>query len=107
VFAIVQILLGLTTITPVFPLVLQGLAFTGYAAVTWPALAMVVEPRLVGLSYGLANCFQNTGFAIFPLIAAKIYEDSNNKYIPNVNYLFMTLGFLGFFVGNIKLIFLI
>ena len=32
---------------------LQGLAYTGYASVLWPAVPLVVEERMVGLAFGI------------------------------------------------------
>lgn len=34
--------------TPVAPLVGQGLAYSGFAAVLWPSVPLVVEKRLIG-----------------------------------------------------------
>jgi len=45
---IVHSLLGVTSVSPVGPLVGQGLAYTGFAAVLWPAVPLVVDEELTG-----------------------------------------------------------
>lgn len=46
-------LLGLTSVTPFVPLILQGLAYTVFAAVLWPSIPLVVEERYIGTGYGM------------------------------------------------------
>lgn len=46
-------LLGLTSVTPFVPLVLQGLAYTVFAGVLWPSIPLVVEDHHIGTGYGL------------------------------------------------------
>ena len=77
----------------------QGLAYSGFAAVIWPSLPLVVEPKYIGLGYGFVTAIQNIGLACFPLIIAQIYMDSNQQYIPNVELFFMFLAIGGVIVG--------
>lgn len=52
---VVHSLLGLATqISPVGPLVGQGLAYAAFAAVLWPSVPLVVEQRFIGLGYGVS-----------------------------------------------------
>jgi hypothetical protein len=88
--------LGYSDMGPVVPLVGQGLAYTGFAAVLWPAIPLVVEERLIGLGFGVATSLQNLGCAAIPLIVAQVYSASGNLYIPNVELLFGCLGIIGF-----------
>ena len=37
----------------------QGLAYTGYASVLWPAVPLVVEERIVGLAFGIVTSMLN------------------------------------------------
>ena len=37
----------------------QGLAYTGYASVLWPAVPLVVEERMVGLAFGIVTSMLN------------------------------------------------
>jgi len=96
---LVHALLGFSDIDPVGPLVGQGLAYAGFAAVIWPSFPLVVPQQLLGLAYGICSCFQNAGLAAVPLIAAAIYEASNNEYIPYVELFFVCLACLGCVIG--------
>ena len=60
------------TVDPIGPLVGQGLAYAGFAAVLWPSVPLVVDQRLIGLGYGVVTSIQNIGLASFPLIVAGI-----------------------------------
>lgn len=95
---IVHLMLGLTTINPIGPLVGQGLAYSGFAAVLWPSVPLVVEPQFIGLGYGVITSVQNAGLAFFPLIVAAIYS-TDELYIPNVEFFFVGLASIGFLVG--------
>jgi MFS family permease len=99
VLVVVHLLMGFTDISAVGPMVGQGLAYAGFAAVLWPSVPLVVERKLTGLGYGVMTSIQNLGLAIFPLIIAAIYTDSNSEYIPNVEIFFVSLAVLGVLVG--------
>jgi MFS family permease len=90
--------LALSDMSPIVPLVGQGLAYAGFAAVLWPSVPLVVEKRLTGLAYGVCTAIQNIGLATFPLIVAAIYQ-VDEEYIPNVEFFFMSLACLGTLVG--------
>jgi hypothetical protein len=96
---IVHSLLGFTSVDPVGPLVGQGLSYSGFAAVLWPSIPLVVEPKYIGLGYGFVTAVQNIGLACFPLIIATIYIQSGERYIPNVELFFMCLAAFGMLVG--------
>ena len=96
---IVHSLLAWTDVSPEGPLVGQGLAYAGFAAVIWPSVPLVVPGRLVGLAYGVAFSIQNAGLASFPLIIAAIYADNNDKYIPSVEVFFVIVALVGVLVG--------
>jgi hypothetical protein len=95
----VHALLGFTNVDPIGPLVGQGLAYAGFAAVIWPSVPLIVPARLVGLAYGVAFSVQNAGLASFPLIIADIYTESGNTYIPNVELFFVLVAATGVLVG--------
>jgi len=95
----VHLSLGISTVTPEVPLAGQGMAYSGFAAVLWPSIPLVVEKRLIGLAYGVTTSIQNMGLASFPLIVASIYTDNGDKYIPNVEYFFVSLATLGTLIG--------
>mmetsp|Transcript_17246 Transcript_17246/g.28943 ORF Transcript_17246/g.28943 Transcript_17246/m.28943 type:complete len:573 (-) Transcript_17246:326-2044(-) len=96
---VVHSLLGYTDVDPVGPLVGQGLAYAGFAAVIWPSVPLIVPARLVGLAYGVAFSIQNAGLASFPLIIAAVYEDNGDKYIPAVETFFVLVAATGVLVG--------
>lgn len=96
---IVHSFLGYTSVSPVGPLIGQGLAYAGFAAVIWPSVPLVVPQRLVGLAYGVAFSIQNAGLASFPLIIAAIYTANGDKYIPNVETFFVLVASFGVLVG--------
>lgn len=95
----VHTMLGYSDVSPVGPLVGQGLAYSGFAAVIWPSIPLVVEKKFIGLAYGLCTCLQNVGLGIFPVIIAAIYEATDHTYIPEVELFFVALAVLGFLVG--------
>jgi len=99
ILVLVHLALGLSTMSPVLPLVGQGLAYAGFAAVLWPSVPLVIEQRFVGLGFGIVTSIQNAGLASFPLIVATIYAHSGDKYIPNVEWFFVGLASCGFAIG--------
>ncbi len=96
---IVHYYLGYTKVDPVGPLVGQGLAYTGFAAVLWPAIAMVVAEQYVGLAYGVVTSIQNGGLAAFPLLVALIYSSDDDQYIPYVELFFIICACVGVVIG--------
>jgi hypothetical protein len=96
---IVHAFLGFTSTSPIGPLVGQGLAYAGFAAVIWPSVPLIVPQRLVGLAYGVAFSIQNAGLASFPLIVAAIYTDNGDHYIPDVEVFFVIVALCGVLVG--------
>lgn len=99
ILIVVHLSLAISDVNPVVPLIGQGLAYSGFAAVLWPSVPLVIEQRCVGLGFGIVTSVQNAGLAAFPLFVAAIYQDSDNKYIPNVEYFFVSLAGLGFVIG--------
>jgi hypothetical protein len=96
---IVHSLMGFTDINPIGPLVGQGLSYSGFAAVIWPSIPLVVPSKFTGLAYGICTCLQNIGLAIFPVIIAASYEATDHTYIPDVEVFFVSLACLGCLVG--------
>lgn len=95
----VHTLLGYTDITPILPLVGQGLSYSAFAAVIWPSVPLVVPEELVGLAYGVITSIQNGGLASFPLIIAVIYSAGGDSYIPDVEFFFICTAVVGVIVG--------
>ncbi|KAI9989299.1 hypothetical protein PInf_019491 [Phytophthora infestans] len=95
---VVHVMLGLTQVSLYVPLVLQGVAYSVFAAALWPSVPYVVEAKHVGTAYGAITAIQNIGLALFPLaVAAEFNHD--DRYIPGVELLFVSFGVLGSLVG--------
>ncbi|TYZ68448.1 hypothetical protein PybrP1_004307, partial [[Pythium] brassicae (nom. inval.)] len=99
VLILAHTLLATTLITPFVPFVLQGTAYTVFAAVLWPSIPLLVEEHHIGTGYGVLTAAMNIGLAIFPIFVAAIYSDHANRYIPDVEVLFVGLATLGFING--------
>ncbi len=118
---IVHATLGFTGVTPIAPLVGQGLAYSIFAAALWPSVPFVVNERYVGTAYGLLTAVQNGGMALFPVIVGQILSECNNNPATNATQVlspekfddcqktldhykwtetfFVSLAALGFFIG--------
>ena len=83
---------------PIFPLILQGLAFAVYCAIIWPCVALTVDIRYQGTAYGIINCIMNIGLSTYPLIVAALYN-IDSAYIPNVEIFFASSAVCGLFTG--------
>lgn len=105
ILIIVHVLLAETDVSPVGPLVGQGIAYSLFAAVLWPSVPLIIEEKLIGLAYGICFSIQNIGLSCLPLIIAAIYIDSGSHYIPNVEYFIVLLALLAL-VGSLYLNFL-
>lgn len=81
-------------LSPVVPLVGQGLAYSAFAAVLWPSIPFTVAEDKVGVAYGLTTAVQNGGLALFPLVAAAVYKTAH-WYLPYVEWLFVSFAVLG------------
>lgn len=53
---------------PLMPLILTGVFYATYAAIFWPCVPVVVEPKLCGTAFGVVNAVQNINLAISPLV---------------------------------------
>jgi len=96
---VVHCLLAFTRVDPIGPLVGQGLAYAGFAAVLWPSVPLVVQSRIVGIAFGIVTSIQNCGLALFPVIISEIYNGNEDSYIPSVEYFFIALAIIGFLIG--------
>jgi MFS family permease len=81
------------------PLVGQGVAYALFSAVIWPSVGLVVEKRMTGTAYGIILSAQNCGIALFPIMVAAIYRASQQRYIPNVELLFVSCAMIGSVTG--------
>ena len=95
----VHMTLALAATSPIGPMVGQGLAYSLYAAVLWPSVPLTVPSKFTGTAFGVITSIQNIGLALFPLMIAAIYNASGRRYIPNVEFFFMSCAGLGVLVG--------
>jgi MFS family permease len=86
---------ALPSITPIIPLIGQGIAYSIFSSVLWSSIPLIVKSRILGFSFGITTCIQNFGTGMFPIVIAAIYKKSGHRYIPNVEYLFIILGIFG------------
>lgn len=95
ILVIVHSLLGASSVSPIGPLVGQGVAYSLFAGSVWPSIPLVMDERYIGLAYGTLFAAINIGYAILPLIIAQIYSNSGDTYIPNVEYFIVGLAAAG------------
>lgn len=87
--------MALSSASPVLPLIGQGMAYSLFAAVLWPSVTLVVEERLTGTAFGVMTSIQNIGLALFPMLIATIYNNSDERYIPHVELFFVACATVG------------
>ena len=58
------LVLGFSSISPAFPMILLGAAFVLVPAAMWPAVPLIVEKNRVGTAFGLMTMIQNIGLAV-------------------------------------------
>jgi MFS family permease len=80
---------------------MMGLSFSVVPAVIWPATAMLVEPRRLGIAYGLINVLQSLGMAVCNLAAGWLNDGAGAGphhpagYVPML-WMFGVLATVGF-----------
>jgi len=81
-------------VMPLVPLVCIGIFYATYAAIFWPCIPVVVEPKLCGTAFGVVNAVQNINLALSPILfgiirnATKDINNSRNGYIYAFVFLF-------------------
>ena len=88
-----HLLLGMTHLSPVFPMIVLGAAFVLVPACIWPSVALIVDARCVGTAYGLMTAIQNLGLATFPYANGAL-RDATHGYTAS-QIMFAGLGFCG------------
>jgi MFS family permease len=85
--------LGLTTIYPLLPMIVLGLAFALVPAAMWPSIPLIVEKRLTGTAFGLMTMIQNIGMAIMPQVIGSL-RDSSGGWVTS-QIVLASLGLFG------------
>jgi len=98
ILILVHVFLGFSDMTPITPLIFQGIAYAIFASVLWPSVPLV-EPNFTGTAYGVMTAIQNVGLAFFPIIIAMLHTYGGHEYIPNCEIFFTSLAGLGLIFG--------
>jgi MFS family permease len=85
--------MGLTSIYPVFPMILLGFSFVLVPAALWPSVPLIVRSERVGTAFGLMTAIQNIGLGLFPLLNGLLRDKTGNYVASQV--MFASLGVLG------------
>jgi len=88
-----------TSLTPILPLIGQGIAYSVFAAALWPSVPFTVPKHAEGLAYGFVNAVQNGGLALFPLIVSMVKDAADDRYIPWAEFVFVIFGVVGLATG--------
>jgi len=85
--------MGLTMISPVYPMILLGFSFVLVPAALWPSVPLIVRQERVGTAFGLMTAIQNIGLALFPWLNGKL-RDITGDYVAS-QFMFASLGLVG------------
>ena len=85
--------MGLTTIYPVYPMILLGFSFVLVPAALWPSVPLIVRSERVGTAFGLMTAIQNIGLGLFPLLNG-LLRDKTGGYVAS-EIMFASLGLVG------------
>jgi MFS family permease len=95
----VYLMMVYTSVPPIVPMVLMGVAFSLIPAVMWPSVAYLVEQARLGTALGLMTMIQNVGLAGYNLLIGWANEhwgasaENPAGYRPGM-WLFSALGLL-------------
>lgn len=96
---IVHLTMALSTLSPIAPLIGQGIAYSLFSAVIWPSVSLTVPKQNTGTAFGVVTSMQNMGMALFPLAIAAIFNSNGRRYLPNVEFFFAACAAVGLVVG--------
>lgn len=85
--------MGLTMLSPVYPMILLGFAFVLVPAAMWPSVPLIVRSERVGTAFGLMTAIQNVGLGLFPLLNG-VLRDRTGNYVAS-EFMFASLGIIG------------
>ena len=100
ILVVVHVVLGFSNASPIFPLILQGVAFSIFAAVIWPSVPLCVERKHAGTAFGVMTSVQNIGLTLFPIFVADLHQTGHDRFIPDVEILFIVLALKGVASGG-------
>ncbi len=88
-----HLVMGLTTLTPVLPMIVLGAAFVLVPAALWPSVPLIVDQKRVGTAYGLMTAVQNAGLLLFPFLNGQLRDVTHGYTASQV--MFGSLGGVG------------
>ncbi len=96
----VHLIFSLTSMSPYFPMILLGIAFSLVPAALWPSMVKLVDEKQIGTAYGMMYSIQNLGLWGFPLLAGYILDVTNpgNPEVSDYSvtiFMFAALGLVG------------
>jgi MFS family permease len=90
--------LGLTSLSPVVPMIGLGISFSLVASALWPSIPLLIEEKRLGTAFGLTTLLQNAGLTVFPWVAGKLTDVSGGDY-RNSMLMFAGLGVVAFILS--------
>lgn len=72
----------------------QGLATTTFNLTFWSLLGFTVDRKIYGTAFGVLQSLQHIVYAVMPLILAQLYNSSGQRYLPQVEYVFVVASLL-------------
>lgn len=107
----VHLSFALTMISPIFLMIVLGIAFSLVPAAMWPSVAKIVDEKRIGSAYGTMFAIQNLGLWAFPLLIGVVLDRTNPGVTPEAvssgiasyNYTYAILMLAG--LGILGLIF--
>jgi MFS family permease len=79
----VHLSFALTMISPIFLMIVLGIAFSLVPAAMWPSIAKIVDEKRIGSAYGTMFAVQNLGLWAFPLLIGIIVDRTNPGITPD------------------------
>lgn len=107
----VHLSFALTMISPIFLMIVLGIAFSLVPAAMWPSVAKIVDEKRIGSAFGTMFAVQNLGLWAFPLLIGIVLDRTNPGITPEAvssgiatyNYTYAILMLAG--LGILGLIF--
>jgi MFS family permease len=94
----VYLLLVYTSLHPMIPMGIMGIAFSLVPAAMWPSVALIVKEEKLGTAYGLMTMIQNIGLSVFNFLIGFVNDwsavDGVTNYAPGM-WVFSITGVLG------------
>lgn len=88
-----HLIMGVSKVTPIYPMLALGAAFVLVPAAMWPSIPLLVEKNRVGTAFGLTTAIQNVGLGLFPILSGWL-RDETHDYVAS-EYMFSALGLAG------------